>query len=77
MGGWRTESNAKEYLDRSKTFAAAAEVAAEPARKVRLLEMAQHWAHLAEIAERNVLLRGRHGYDNPALRGDGRGNRAD
>ena len=45
--------------------------------KGRLPEMAQHWAHVAEIAERNALLPGRHGYDNPALSGDGGRNGAE
>ena len=49
----------------------------EPGRRVRLLEMAQHWAHVAEMAERNALLPGRHGYDNPALSGDGGRNGAE
>ena len=75
--GWRTVSKAEGYLDRNKTFAAAAEVAAEPGRKVRLLEMAQYWAHVAEIAKRNALLPSRHGYDNPALCGDGGRNGAE
>jgi hypothetical protein len=34
-------SRADEYIDRSKTYAAAAEVAVNPGQKVRLLEMAQ------------------------------------
>jgi len=76
--GWLAHSEqAEEYLDRSRTFAAAAEMAAEPGRRVRLPEMAQHWAHVAEIAERNALLPGRHGYDNPALSGDGGRNGAE
>ena len=70
-------SKAEEYLDLSKTFAAAAEVAADPGRKVILLEMAQRWAHLAEAAERNVLLPGRHSHGNRAPGNDGGRNRAD
>jgi hypothetical protein len=64
--GRRTLSKAEEYLDRSKTFAAAAEAAADPRRKVTLLEIAQHWAHLAEVAERNAMLPGCHSHDNRA-----------
>jgi hypothetical protein len=63
-------SRADEYIDRSKTYAAAAEVAVNPGQKVRLLEMAQCWAHLAEVAERNALLPVCHGHSNRAP-GDG------
>jgi hypothetical protein len=48
-----------------------------PARKIRLLEMAQRWAHLAEVAERNALLLRRHVYRNSAPGEDNKRNRAD
>ena len=43
---------AEDYFNRSRTYAAAAEVAADAGQKLTLLEMAQRWAHLGEIAEK-------------------------
>lgn len=74
-GVGNTVSKLAEYIGRSRAFAAAAEVASDPARKVRFLEMAQHWAHLAEVAERNDLLQGRLLHD-PASSRDHGGDRA-
>jgi hypothetical protein len=46
-------NRAPEYFERSDAYAAAAEVALEPGSKARLLQLAQHWAHLGQIAARN------------------------
>jgi hypothetical protein len=45
-------TKAETYFNRSRTYAAAADVATDSGQKVALLEMAQRWARLGEIAER-------------------------
>jgi len=40
------------YLGRSRAYAAAAERADHPGKRALLLQMAQHWARLAEIMEK-------------------------
>jgi len=46
-------SRAQDYFDRSNTYAAAAEVASDAGSRARLLQLAQHWAHLGQLAARN------------------------
>ena len=53
-------NRAQKYLTRSRTYAACAELAGNLALKAILLQMAQHWAHLAAVAERNAVLEARH-----------------
>src|SRR5512134_2545787 len=48
-------SNAEEFFERSRAYTAAADVEPEAAARVRLLQLAQHWAHLGQVAERNEL----------------------
>ena len=46
-------SRAQDYFERSSAYASAAEVAPEAGSRARLLQLAQHWAHLGQVAERN------------------------
>ena len=46
-------SRAQDYFERSNAYAAAAEIAPEVGSRARLLQLAQHWAHLGQVAQRN------------------------
>ena len=48
-------SRAQDYFDRSKVYAAAAQIASGAGSRARLLQLAQHWAHLGKLADRNDL----------------------
>jgi hypothetical protein len=41
-----------QYSSKSESYAAAAEAVSDPGRRIVLMQMAQHWARLAEIARR-------------------------
>ena len=56
---------AEDYSNRSRTYAAAAEVAADASQKLALLEMAQRWAHLGEVAEKYQALPDSHDDNDP------------
>jgi hypothetical protein len=49
-------SRAELYLERSQTYAASAAMTEHPGLKVALLQMAQNYAHLASVADRNAEL---------------------
>ena len=62
-------NRAEDYLTRSRTYAASAELAGDPALRATLLQMAQHWAHLAAVAERNAVREARHDAVLPSSKG--------
>lgn len=58
-------TKAETYFDRSRRYAAAAEVATDAGQRVALLEMAQRWARLGEIVERYQALPEGHANSGP------------
>ena len=48
-------SRAQDYFERASAYTVAAEIAPEAGSRARLLQLAQHWAHLAQVAERNEM----------------------
>lgn len=63
-------TKAETYFNRSRIYAAAAEVATDADQRLALLEMAQRWARMGEIAERYWVLPDSHDSTDPDA-GDG------
>ena len=62
-------TKAEDYFNRSRTYAAAAEVATDAGQRLALLEMAQRWARLGEVVEKYQPLPDNHDNTDP---GDGK-----